>query len=110
MSHETGKVEIVSVDAHHIFARYHRAKSIEDRGRFMVFQRDDSAYWLDQLEPVAVPCASLGVGSRGLNGDGGGNGDGNGHRDGRSHLRGRVRLALNAAVRRFGTGCSQGVD
>jgi KamA family protein len=52
MSHETGKIEVVGVDAHRIYMRYHRAKFVEDEGRFMVFRRDDEAFWLDQLTPV----------------------------------------------------------
>jgi lysine 2,3-aminomutase len=52
MSHETGKVEIVGVDARHIYLRYHRAKDAALRGRFMVYRRDDRAAWLDDLEPV----------------------------------------------------------
>ncbi len=51
MSHETGKIEIVGVDDAHIFMRYHRAKDPADEGRFMVFVRDDEAFWLDQLTP-----------------------------------------------------------
>jgi KamA family protein len=53
MSHETGKVEIVGVDDNHIYLRYHRAKDPAMRGNFMVYKRDDEAYWLDQLEPVS---------------------------------------------------------
>src|SRR5690606_24249483 len=49
MSHETGKIEIVGVDDRHIYMRYHRAKNPADEGRFMVFERDDEAFWLDQL-------------------------------------------------------------
>ena len=52
MSHATGKIEIVGVDDRHIYMRYHRAKNPADEGRFMVFKRDDAAYWLDQLVPV----------------------------------------------------------
>jgi L-lysine 2,3-aminomutase len=52
MSHSSGKVEIVGVDAHRIYARYHRAKNPADEGRMLVYKRDDSAYWLDQLEPA----------------------------------------------------------
>jgi len=52
MSHETGKIEIVGVDDEHIYLRYHRAKNPADEGRFMIFHRDDDAYWLDQLVPV----------------------------------------------------------
>jgi len=49
MSHETGKIEIVSVDENHIYLRYHEAKNEADIGRFMVCRRDDEAYWFDQL-------------------------------------------------------------
>jgi len=52
MSHETGKIEIVGVDSAHIYMRYHRAKDPEDEGRFMIFQRDDDALWLDDLTPA----------------------------------------------------------
>jgi KamA family protein len=59
MSHETGKIEIVGVDERHIYMRYHRAKNPADEGRFMVFERDDEAFWLDQLRPVRGLGASL---------------------------------------------------
>lgn len=52
MSHETGKIEVLAVDEKSIYLRYHRAKDSNDRGRFMIYQRNDDAYWLDQLEPV----------------------------------------------------------
>jgi len=52
MSHETGKIEVLAVDEKRIYVRYHRAKDPNDRGRFMIYQRNDDAYWLDQLEPV----------------------------------------------------------
>ncbi|UCE61080.1 MAG: hypothetical protein JSU63_04885 [Phycisphaerales bacterium] len=52
MSHATGKVEIMAVDDSNIFLRYHRAKDPADRGRFMVYKRNDDAFWLDQLEPA----------------------------------------------------------
>jgi len=55
MSHETGKIEILGVDEERIYLRYHRAKRAEDLGRFMVFHREDSAYWLDQLVPYDQP-------------------------------------------------------
>lgn len=54
MSHETGKVEILAVDDRHIYLRYHRAKDASLRGKFMIYRRDDDAYWLDQLEPADV--------------------------------------------------------
>ncbi len=52
MSHETGKIEILGVDDKHIYMRYHRAKDASLRGRLMTYQRDDEAYWLDQLTPA----------------------------------------------------------
>ncbi|MCO6437906.1 MAG: 4Fe-4S cluster-binding domain-containing protein [Phycisphaerae bacterium] len=52
MSHETGKIEVLAVDDEHIYMRYHRAKDPANRGKFMVFQRNDDAYWLDHLTPV----------------------------------------------------------
>lgn len=52
MSHETGKIEILAVDENRIYLRYHRAKEESNRGKFMIYLRDDDAYWLDQLEPV----------------------------------------------------------
>ncbi len=52
MSHETGKIEILAVDAKHIYLRYHRAQDPALRGQFMIYQRDDDASWLDDLEPA----------------------------------------------------------
>ena len=52
MSHETGKIEVLAVDDRHIYLRYHRAKSPELRGQFMIYKRDDRACWLDELEPA----------------------------------------------------------
>jgi len=52
MSHASGKVEVLAVDSARIYMRYHRAKDPSDENRFMIFKRDDEAYWLDQLEPV----------------------------------------------------------
>ena len=49
MSHELGKIESVSVTTSHIFLKFHRAKDRRDEGRFLVFQRDDAAYWYDDL-------------------------------------------------------------
>ncbi|HUF46426.1 MAG TPA: radical SAM protein [Vicinamibacterales bacterium] len=68
MSHETGKIEILAVDDRHVYLRYHRARNPENRGRFMIYKRNDEAYWLDQLEPadvdpvVAVPPSLVEVG------------------------------------------------
>ena len=52
MSHETGKVEVLGIDAEHVYLRYHQAKFPGDLGRFFVRRRNDEAYWLDQLEVV----------------------------------------------------------
>ncbi len=61
MSHETGKIEIVGVDERRIYMRYHRARDAANRGRFMIFERDDSAYWLDQLRPAPGSFVPVGV-------------------------------------------------
>jgi KamA family protein len=53
MSHASGKVEIVGLTRDRIFMRYHRARDREDEGEFMIFHRDDDAYWLDDLVPVS---------------------------------------------------------
>ena len=52
MSHETGKIEVLAVDAEKIYMRYQRAKDAELRGRFLVYERNDEAYWLDDLTPI----------------------------------------------------------
>ncbi len=52
MSHATGKIEVLAVDADLIYTRYHQARDSADLGRFMMFQRDDEAFWLDQLQPI----------------------------------------------------------
>jgi len=49
MSHSSGKIEIAGMDEKHIYMRYHRAKDPKNRERFMIFNRDDSAFWLDNL-------------------------------------------------------------
>ncbi len=50
MSHASGKIEVLAVDADHIYLRYHRAKDPALRGRFLTCRRDDTACWLDDLE------------------------------------------------------------
>ena len=52
MSHETGKIEVLGADERHIYLRYHRAKDAALRGKFMIYQRDDEAYWFDDLKPA----------------------------------------------------------
>jgi L-lysine 2,3-aminomutase len=55
MSHSRGKIEIAAVTESHIYAKIHRARSPEDEGLFMVFHRDNEAYWLDDLIPAEEP-------------------------------------------------------
>ena len=52
MSHATGKIEMVGLNDHHIYLRYHRARDPKDEGRFMAFHRNDRAYWFDDLIPA----------------------------------------------------------
>jgi len=51
MSHASGKIEVAGLDRRHIYLRYHRARDPKNEGRFMVFERDDHAYWFDDLKP-----------------------------------------------------------
>jgi len=108
MSHETGKIEIVGVDDRHIYMRYHRAKSPQNRGKFMIFQRDDEAYWLDQLKPAADSHVPLGVEFSSAGGNGRHNGDGHPRR--RRHARRLRRHVGEGSVPPFGAGCSQDMD
>lgn len=52
MSHATGKIEILGTDEDYLYMRFHRAKELSDGGRLLVFQRDETAHWLDDLEPA----------------------------------------------------------
>ncbi len=52
MSHATGKIEIMAVDSKRMYLRYHRAKNPAMRGQFMIYKRNDDAFWLDELEPA----------------------------------------------------------
>jgi len=52
MSHESGKIEILAVDDRRIYMRYHRAKDRANDAKLLIFQRNDEACWLDELEPV----------------------------------------------------------
>lgn len=52
MSHASGKIQVVGVDHQHIYLRYQRARNPEDCGKFMVFERNDEAYWLEDLTLV----------------------------------------------------------
>ncbi len=53
MSHGTGKLEILLVDAEYIHLRYHRARDAAKRGRLVTCYRDDSACWFDDLCEVS---------------------------------------------------------
>ncbi|NQS97437.1 MAG: KamA family radical SAM protein [candidate division Zixibacteria bacterium] len=50
MSHKSGKIEVVGLTDEHIFLKYNRARNPEDEFRMMVFERDDEAYWFDDLK------------------------------------------------------------
>ena len=52
MSHATGKIEIIGLTGEHIYMRYHRARELADESRILICQRDDNAYWLDDLREV----------------------------------------------------------
>ncbi len=63
MSHASGKIEIVGLTDNHIYLKYHRARHPSDDSRFMVYHRDDNAYWLDDLttaEETPHPVADYG--------------------------------------------------
>jgi L-lysine 2,3-aminomutase len=51
MSHSSGKIATVGIDERHMYLRYHRAKDPKHEFRFMTFDRDDGACWLDDLQP-----------------------------------------------------------
>jgi len=52
MSHATGKIEIVGQTDERVYFRYHRAANLEEKARFMVFQRNPEAYWFDDYEEI----------------------------------------------------------
>ena len=49
ISHERGKIEVVGVTGKHIYVKYHRAMDAGREGKFLVFYRDDEAFWYDDL-------------------------------------------------------------
>ncbi|MCD6249556.1 MAG: KamA family radical SAM protein [candidate division Zixibacteria bacterium] len=61
MSHDLGKIAMVGLDRDHIYLRYHRAREPKNEGLLMVFRRDDSAYWLDDLQQVSSKYRSDGL-------------------------------------------------
>ena len=50
MSHATGKIEIVGLTASHIYFRYHRTADNADSGKFLIYERNPEAYWLDDYK------------------------------------------------------------
>lgn len=47
MSHATGKVEIVGLTESQVYFKYHRTPQDEGSGRFLVYERNPKARWLD---------------------------------------------------------------
>ncbi len=47
MSHATGKIEVVGIDAEHVYFRYHRAADPAQKSRFLACRRNPGAYWFD---------------------------------------------------------------
>jgi len=62
MSHSSGKSEIVGISEDKIYLRYHQARALEDESKIMEYERDDEAYWIDELEE----CDELIGGSEGI--------------------------------------------
>lgn len=52
MSHATGKIEVLGIDAKRIWLRYHRAKDPVLESRIFACRRDDEAAWFDDLRVV----------------------------------------------------------
>jgi len=52
MSHQSGKIEVLGTTKEHIMFRYHRAANKEDRGKIMVFKRDENALWFDDYKEL----------------------------------------------------------
>jgi lysine 2,3-aminomutase len=47
MSHASGKVEVVGLDAERVYMKYHQAARAADQGHFFALKRNPSAHWLD---------------------------------------------------------------
>ena len=66
MSHSTGKIEVVGRSDNFVYFKYHRAADDADSGRFLVFESNPDAYWLDDYAemtadyPVELPYRSYG--------------------------------------------------
>ncbi|HPP77211.1 KamA family radical SAM protein [Methanospirillum sp.] len=51
MSHSTGKIEVVGMNNHNIFMRYHQAADPENYEKFMISCSNAHARWFDDYEP-----------------------------------------------------------
>ena len=66
MSHATGKIEIIGKTNDCVYFKYHRAADDADSGRFLIFQSNPDACWLDDYAetiteyPVDLPYRSYG--------------------------------------------------
>jgi KamA family protein len=66
MSHSTGKIEIVGKTENFVYFKYHRAAEDAASGRFLAWESNPDAYWLDdytemiQDYPVELPYRSYG--------------------------------------------------
>ncbi len=66
MSHSTGKIEIVGRTEDFAYFKYHRAAEDADSGRFLIFESNPDAYWLDDYAemireyPIDLPYRSYG--------------------------------------------------
>jgi len=47
MSHSSGKIEIVGKTEDHVYFKYHRAADDADSGRFLAWESNPDAHWLD---------------------------------------------------------------
>lgn len=66
MSHSSGKIEVLGKTQDFVYFKYHRAADDADSGRFLTFERNPHACWLDDYEeviheyPVSLPYRSYG--------------------------------------------------
>jgi lysine 2,3-aminomutase len=55
LSHASGKLEVIAIDGSYIYMRYHQAKEVWNESRLLLFNRNDQAYWLEDLVPADGP-------------------------------------------------------
>lgn len=66
MSHSTGKIEIIGKTDDCVYFKYHRAAEDADSGRFLIFESNREAHWLDDYAemiteyPINLPYRSYG--------------------------------------------------